>query len=564
MTGPLSCGLSLWSGIVGGGSAPAVPSNTVAPVASGTATVGSLLSVTNGTWVPAASSGYTYQWKRNGTNIGGATSSTYTLVSADAGKSITAAVIGSNGAGAGSPATSNAIVVANELPQQGSLVARWSADDMTPQADNTLITGGWTDSVGGVLAAQGTAANQPYYRTNRLNGKPSIEFKAQANPAYFDMGRPTAVVNALNSNTKTLMFVVRNVAAGKSGRDPIWANGTGNLNNWMTLDGTYAGQYNGAMSWATPAFGVVAFRQNTNFLAQCCHLAFNGGCVSYAAPWTAGASGSIYIGAGDAGGGTSNFGFRGEILDVLLWNTELTQTELFQAEMWACDKYAQAYPWAGQPALYAAHGDSIQSGQALSGVGHFLRDYTSVRLAAAAKGLSYGQWFNPSIPGATFNDLNTRAPGDIDGVVTQTGMTVKLHVWEWTNMRSAPPVTLQVGYATTYLAGRKAANGSSIKIALGDSVGVQDDTTNGVTLSGNGNGRVAYNAAIAAIGSNVDYFSVLSTDPSVGAINSNPFGASYPTQYFADTLHPAAKVPASNPTGHTVLSTYILAAWNAL
>ena len=66
-----------------------VPVNTVAPVVSGTATISSLLSVTNGTWTNSPT-GYTYQWQRyNGTvagwvNIGGATANTYTLVTADA------------------------------------------------------------------------------------------------------------------------------------------------------------------------------------------------------------------------------------------------------------------------------------------------------------------------------------------------------------------------------------------------------------------------------------------------------------------------------------------------
>ena len=58
--------------------------NSTAPVLSGTAAVGSTLTTTNGTWTNAPTS-YAYQWLRDGSPIAGATSSSYTLVLADAG-----------------------------------------------------------------------------------------------------------------------------------------------------------------------------------------------------------------------------------------------------------------------------------------------------------------------------------------------------------------------------------------------------------------------------------------------------------------------------------------------
>lgn len=77
------------------------PVNTVAPVVSGTTTVGQTLSTTNGTWnaAPAAIT-YTYQWQRNTSNIGGATSSTYVLQSADAGNTVRCVVTATNAVGA--------------------------------------------------------------------------------------------------------------------------------------------------------------------------------------------------------------------------------------------------------------------------------------------------------------------------------------------------------------------------------------------------------------------------------------------------------------------------------
>jgi hypothetical protein len=85
-------------GALDGIAAPVAPVNTVLPVISGAAMIGSTLTTTNGTWT-GAPTGYTYQWKRNGTNIGGATANTYLLVFADLTTTITATVTATNGIG---------------------------------------------------------------------------------------------------------------------------------------------------------------------------------------------------------------------------------------------------------------------------------------------------------------------------------------------------------------------------------------------------------------------------------------------------------------------------------
>lgn len=86
------------------------PVNTVLPVISGTATVGSTLSSTTGTWAGTAPITYTYQWKRSGSNIASATSSTYLLVQADATFNITCEVTATNIVGSAS-ATSNSLTI---------------------------------------------------------------------------------------------------------------------------------------------------------------------------------------------------------------------------------------------------------------------------------------------------------------------------------------------------------------------------------------------------------------------------------------------------------------------
>lgn len=107
---PSSSEIAVYGGR-GLGSAPvflAPPVNTVAPVVSGTATIGGELLTTNGTWTGKGLV-YTYQWLRNGVAIGGATSFGYVQVALDIGRSITCRVTATNGAGSAS-ADSNAIL----------------------------------------------------------------------------------------------------------------------------------------------------------------------------------------------------------------------------------------------------------------------------------------------------------------------------------------------------------------------------------------------------------------------------------------------------------------------
>jgi hypothetical protein len=85
--------------------AQAAPVNTTPPTISGTPAVGQTLTASNGTWTNSPTS-YAYQWQRcNGGGkkcapIAGATQQTYTLVAADAGKTIVVAVTAKNASGA--------------------------------------------------------------------------------------------------------------------------------------------------------------------------------------------------------------------------------------------------------------------------------------------------------------------------------------------------------------------------------------------------------------------------------------------------------------------------------
>ena len=83
------------------------PVNTVLPAITGTATSGQTLTLSNGTFTGDATITYSYQWRRGGVNVAGATNNTYVLSAADVGKIMTAVVHAVNASGSAS-AQSNA------------------------------------------------------------------------------------------------------------------------------------------------------------------------------------------------------------------------------------------------------------------------------------------------------------------------------------------------------------------------------------------------------------------------------------------------------------------------
>jgi hypothetical protein len=98
--------LAMGNAITAGLSSILPPANTSAPAVTGTATVGSTLTVTNGNWnyVPT---NYAYQWMRGVTPISGATSSTYVIATADKTYALSCVVTATNAAGS-TPISSNA------------------------------------------------------------------------------------------------------------------------------------------------------------------------------------------------------------------------------------------------------------------------------------------------------------------------------------------------------------------------------------------------------------------------------------------------------------------------
>jgi hypothetical protein len=90
------------------GYVPPAPTNTRAPVIAGADTVGSTLTCTAGAWTGADT--VTRQWRRDATNIAGATGLTYVLVAADSTTTVTCRETATS-AGGSTQSTSNGIAV---------------------------------------------------------------------------------------------------------------------------------------------------------------------------------------------------------------------------------------------------------------------------------------------------------------------------------------------------------------------------------------------------------------------------------------------------------------------
>ena len=102
--------MEAWLAITG--TPPAVaPTNTVAPVISGTNNIGQVLTTTDGTWTGTPAPTFAYQWFRGAAAISGQTATTYTIQSQDlhpTAQAITCQVTGTNASGT-AVATSNII-----------------------------------------------------------------------------------------------------------------------------------------------------------------------------------------------------------------------------------------------------------------------------------------------------------------------------------------------------------------------------------------------------------------------------------------------------------------------
>ena len=152
----------------------------------GTVTQGQTLTAGTVTDPDGTVSGTTYQWKAGGTNISGATGSTYVLTQAEVGKTITVVATYTDPLGSGKTATSSAttnVVDVDDAGSIGTITNSTNAGRGTTslQKGDTMTAGTVTDPDGGVTGiayqwkAGGTnisgATNSTYTLTQADEGK---------------------------------------------------------------------------------------------------------------------------------------------------------------------------------------------------------------------------------------------------------------------------------------------------------------------------------------------------------------------------------------------------------
>lgn len=194
------------------------PSLVAAPVLSGSTEVGNTVSCSEGTWEGNPTPTYSYQWKRDGVNISGATSNTYTTVVADIGTELTCEVTATNVVDSAS-ATTAALTITGDayyftaiepleadalfhLPLQETSGA--VAVDSTPLGND----GSYED---GPLLAQSATPLPPYPLYVDLDGGtievPGIDLSGTAPWSVsvwcrFDAGSPNGAIWSLSDGTR--------------------------------------------------------------------------------------------------------------------------------------------------------------------------------------------------------------------------------------------------------------------------------------------------------------------------------------------------------------------------
>jgi hypothetical protein len=213
---------------------PNFPFNYSAPVVQGSEAVGQIASVTNGFWTldgAYAPSSYSYQWRRDYVNISGATSNQYTLVTADAGKTINAVVTATNQRGVTVQNSANSIIAKPANLSGLSLTDSTS----TPSAPSTVSVSGGTN----VWSASWTNTGASTYGVRTNNGGVSYSGGTSASGYSASAGSATVWVKSINTNG--LVSVSWSASAGATQYNVNWTGG-----NNTTVYGTST-----TISWPT-------------------------------------------------------------------------------------------------------------------------------------------------------------------------------------------------------------------------------------------------------------------------------------------------------------------------
>jgi len=213
-----------------GNSYGSAPVNTVAPAVTGTATFGSTLTTTDGTWIGAPAPTFTYQWFRSpSTSISGATSTTYVLVAADVGFGIFCRVRATNSvAPSGVTADSNTTATVAAIVPGAPTIGTATATGVTTAT--VAYTAPASD--GGATITTYTATSSPSGITGTLS----------------QSGSGTITVTGLTGSTSYTFTVTATNSAGTSA-----ASAASNSITTSAVTGQEEFTSHGTYTWVAPA-----------------------------------------------------------------------------------------------------------------------------------------------------------------------------------------------------------------------------------------------------------------------------------------------------------------------
>ncbi len=460
--------------------------------------------------------------------------------------SVSAAVLSLVLSTAGGPA-------APQLPQQANLRAQWSADSITPQADNSDITANWVDSIGGVALTPSTT--KPKYRTNAINTKPGVQFLGTG---WFSGLAPT-LKTQVDTRIYSVYIFASNIAVRSNA--VMFGNGAGGNAFAFFGNGTVVGRgissneirgpYTDTVTpiscgYACTTAKIYPAASSSGFERQF----LNGTCIAdnlAAGPATSSGDGAFAIGATNS---TGTFPYQGYLYEVLVWDKMLTQAEMVAVETWCRWKYGMTLPWAGMSRFFNFDGDSHTVG-----VGGTINVNNSFPyLNAQSLGLKYGQWQTHGIGGMTLFGMYGGDAGakftDMVNVINAIGISPRFVCSEYYNQVAAGRVAQSFSDFQTYI-GLLKSTWPACKVAWWEPFSYGTDAATYAT--NRGPFITAVRGGYAAAG--VDYLAQVGDDTNIGTSDAYTNNTAL---WSADTVH------ILNTTRVTNLSPYTLACCNAI
>ena len=378
------------------------------------------------------------------------------------------------------------------LPAVSNIIANWDAASIA-QTDGSSVAS-WTDTIGGVVAAQSTSANQPSYKLNSLGANPGVVF---GGTHYLPIATPGAMDAQFINGNYTILMVIDNVLATTNGC--VFGGGAGGNAFQFPANGSFIGRYNGGYSLsAVPATGTAAPAGFTTFGCACekpsthnSSTPANGmqrvfvrsGIVAPIVTATPVPTAAYAIGSLSAVG-TASFNFKGRVYRILVWNRMLTPNELVQAEIALCTAYGQPMPWAAAAGVALFPGDSITGNVGVTSV-----TTGSPYQIAVANSLSYGQWSNLGVGGTTLANVFANSV-ECNLIPTLTGKRTVWSVFEYYNSKAVAFATL-LTQMTSGVAQLRGYGNSRVVVGTSNNYGADTVGSPDANRTGYNNGLVS-------------------------------------------------------------------------